>query len=275
MSELKYIIFSDLDGTLLDHYSYSADEALSTLTHLKSLNIPVVLNTSKTFAETEIIQKDLELGTPFIIENGAAVCIPKAVFTEQPDDTVELGNYWVKSFSLPRKYWLKLLGQQSTSFKGMYKGFSQMSVEEISSLTGLSAEQATRASEREYGEPLQWLDSDESKNIFIKNLEAQGANVLQGGRFMHVCGHCDKGQALNWLVSQYRQHYQQHDVLTIALGDSFNDIKMLEAADIAVQIRSHTNEFPVLANVEHKTIIQTEHFGPKGWANAINDILST
>ena len=49
--------------------------------------------------------------------------------------------------------------------------------------------------------------------------------------------------------------------------------KMLEAADIAVQIRSHVHEFPSLTNAHHKSIIQTEQYGPEGWANTINELL--
>ncbi|MCO4797949.1 MAG: HAD-IIB family hydrolase, partial [Colwelliaceae bacterium] len=73
MNKLKTLIFSDLDGTLLDHFTYQSTAANETIQQLKSANIPVILNTSKTFAEVKIILDELQLTTPFIIENGAAI----------------------------------------------------------------------------------------------------------------------------------------------------------------------------------------------------------
>ena len=65
MSAKKALIFSDLDGTLLDHYSYQSTAAQPTLKQLHDANIPVILNTSKTLAELDIIRTELNLETPF------------------------------------------------------------------------------------------------------------------------------------------------------------------------------------------------------------------
>jgi len=94
---VKILIFSDLDGTLLDHFTYQSTAARQTLAQLKSANIPVILNTSKTFAELEVINSDLQLNAPFIVENGAATYIPMDTLKAQPADTVAIGDYWVKS----------------------------------------------------------------------------------------------------------------------------------------------------------------------------------
>ena len=67
------LIFSDLDGTLLDHHTYSFAPALSMLQKLRSANIPVIPNTSKTFAELTELTQQIGLDGPFIVENGAAV----------------------------------------------------------------------------------------------------------------------------------------------------------------------------------------------------------
>ena len=54
----RFLVYSDLDGTLLDHYSYQATDALPMLAQLSCANIPVILNTSKTYTELLPIVKE-------------------------------------------------------------------------------------------------------------------------------------------------------------------------------------------------------------------------
>jgi mannosyl-3-phosphoglycerate phosphatase len=271
MSPFKILIFSDLDGTLLDHFTYQSTAAIQTLEQLKRASIPVILNTSKTLAELESINNKLKLNTPFIVENGAAIYIPLNTFAKQPSDTVIIDNYWVKSFCLPRQHWLTLLSEQTDEFKKYYRSFSTMSLEILSQETGLTLAEAQRAKQRKYGEPIQWLGDDATKNKFIDHLLNLGANVVQGGRFIHIGGYCDKGQALIWLTEQYRENANNPAIMTIALGDGENDSPMLEAADIAVQIRSPAHNFPKLYR-QFKTT-RTQLYGPQGWAEAIQILL--
>ncbi|TWX48128.1 HAD-IIB family hydrolase [Colwellia hornerae] len=147
-----------------------------------------------------------------------------------------------------------------------------MSATDLTEITGLSLAEAKRAQQRQYGEPIQWLGDEVSKNNFIEHLIDLGANVVQGGRFMHIGGYCDKGQALIWLTEQYRENFNNPAILTIALGDGQNDSPMLEAADIAVQIRSPVHNFPKLYR-QFKTT-RTQDYGPQGWAQALQTLLA-
>ena len=71
------LIFTDLDGTLLDHDSYRFDEASVMLDYLKMHHIPLIIVTSKTKKEVIRLQKLLEIEAPCIIENGAGILIPR------------------------------------------------------------------------------------------------------------------------------------------------------------------------------------------------------
>jgi len=263
----KVLVFTDLDGTLLDHYSYETEDAEETIVALKFHGIPIIPNSSKTFVEIMEIRQQLALSAPFIIENGAAVYIPVGYFDEQPAGTQLEGDFWVKPFSQNKEHWLSLLEKHAQKFNGLFTGFSQLTTQELADLTGLNNQQASMAKQRQYGEPLNWLGSAQEKNEFIKLMQQLGANMLQGGRFLHVSGHCDKGIAQDWLAQQYQDNKVATQVVTIALGDGENDSAMLEAATIALQIRSPVHDFPQLKR--QQDVYQSQQYGPAGWAESI------
>lgn len=267
----KRLVFTDLDGTLMDHYSYKTEDAEDTITVLKFHDIAIIPNSSKTAAEILLIRQQLQLTSPFIIENGAAVYIPVNYFNKQPTGTILQGDFWVKPFCQEKEHWLSLLAEQAPQFSEYFQGFSQMTVQQLADLTGLSIEQAMLAKQRQYGEPLNWLGSPQLLAKFIQQLQKLGAKVLQGGRFIHISGDVDKGQAQCWLARQYQEQQPETEVQTIALGDSDNDSAMLEDANIAVQIRSPVHDFPQLKR-QHN-IYQSQQYGPAGWAECLHKIV--
>lgn len=270
-TQKKNVIFTDLDGTLLDHYTYKTDDAEETLATLNSHNIPVVLNSSKTQQEMLLIREQLDLSSPFIIENGAAIYIPVNYFKKQPQDTELENGFWVKSFCQPKEYWLSLLHQHATAYQNDFQGFSQLTNVQLAELTGLTTDKATMAKQRQYSEPLNWLGTEQSKTDFINLMSSLGSTILQGGRFLHVSGQCDKGLAQKWLTEQYQREEPQKQIITIALGDSNNDSAMLEEATIAIQIHSPVHAFPCLER-KHQ-VYQSRLDGPAGWAESLHDVL--
>lgn len=267
----KTLVFTDLDGTLMDHYSYKTEDAEDMICALKFNDIAIIPNSSKTFSEILLIRQQLHLTSPFIIENGAAVYIPVNYFKQQPAETTLQGDFWVKPFCQEKQHWLSLLTEHATQFSDNFEGFSQLTDEQLSVLTGLSVEQAAMAKQRQYGEPLNWLGSQQQLAEFMTHMRKLGANILQGGRFVHVSGHTDKGQAQQWLAKQYQENNPTQEIQTIALGDSDNDNAMLECATIAVQIRSPVHTFPKLKR-QHD-VYQSQQYGPAGWAECLHKIV--
>ena len=267
----EWIIFTDLDGSLLDHDNYSHKAADALLQELEHDKIPVIFTTSKTRAEVLSIREKLNNQHPFIIENGAAIFIPSGYFPLKPEGCIEIDGFWVFSFCQARDHWLSILDQAKKIFPHSFSHFSVMKEEVISQLTGLSIEQAQQANQREFGEPISWLGVDRAKQQFILWLEEQGGHVLQGGRFLHLSGACNKGQALVWLASEYKKQQSCPTTKTIAIGDSGNDIAMLEQADLALIIRSPAHAPPKLKRPRGFFI--SEEFGPKGWNSGLRKIL--
>ena len=250
------IIVSDLDGTLLDHHDYSHSAADKALQRLRALNIPVILNTSKTRAELRVIVDELQLGTPYVVENGAAIVLPSD------------GAEQLTALSMPRSDILEILERVQSEHAYPLLSYAGMNIADLVSLTGLSEEQAAQSMQREFSEPLVWQGDQAQLQEFLDQMRAFGVHCLRGGRFLHLMGDCDKGRAMQHLI---RDCYPGEKGPVVALGDSDNDIAMLERADIAVVVRSAVRE-PLQLHSDNR-IITTDACGPEGWAQAINMLL--
>ena len=261
------LVFTDLDGSLLDHHSYSFAAALPALAALAERNVPVIPVSSKTRRELGSLRQSLDNHHPFIVENGAAVFVPVDYFQQQPVDTEMRGDYWVREFAPPRDRWLHLLGELESGYAGEFDYFHRAGPAGIAAMTGLSLEGAEHANCREYSEPVQWCGTPERRAEFVAALTAAGAHALQGGRFLTVAGDCDKGRALTWLRSIYQQAFGTGPIHDLAIGDSGNDVAMLEAAETALVIRSPVNPAPRLQR--DRGVIYSRLFGPEGWTEGV------
>ena len=149
-----------------------------------------------------------------------------------------------------------------------FTGFADLSLTELISLTGLSAEAAAASLAREFSEPITWKDSREKLDQFKMKLRALNLVALEGGQFISIQSNFDKGLAMRWWISRLKKISST----VIALGDSPNDTAMLSAADIAVVIRSAKSES--LEITGPKKIIYTDKEGPEGWSEGIIEATS-
>lgn len=253
----NYIVFTDLDGTLLDHHTYSHAPAQPALDKLTALNIPVVLNSSKTPSEIEAIASDLKLDSPRIAENGSVITWPDG-------NLLNLGSDYVTICAI-----LDQLREQENYH---FSGFHDQSAAEIADLTGLTLEASQRAAARQASEPLLWQDDEEKLSAFRTQLAGHGLSLKQGGRFWHVMGQADKVKAMHYLVEQYQQAEQRLTV--IALGDGPNDREMLMAADIAVIVYNPQGKPVDLPERPGQQIIRTTQAGPEGWNATLLPLLN-
>ena len=260
---VKLLVFTDLDGSLMEHETYSIAPAEPALAELRRRGIVMVMNSSKTAAEMRAIQERLELQAPFVCENGAALYFQSAV--DERDSPNPVADRQV--FGQLRSEWLPAVHALRTENGFNFEGFADWSAEQIAELTGLDKDGAALAREREFSEPILWRSPASTRELFSKQLDALGLSLLEGGRFLSIQGQHDKSMAMKWLAAQ-----QDEDCVTVALGDSPNDSAMLNAATIAVIIKSAKSEQLVLQGPQR--IIRTSRPGPAGWQDAITEILA-
>lgn len=268
----QILIFTDLDGTLLDHHSYSFAEALPALNRVRTLGIPLILTTSKTAAELKVLRRELDNSHPFIVENGATIFSPKNYFSRseyaQDRNAIEelSAHFFGRDYATLINIVHRLRAQQGYRFRG----FADLSVTEVAAKTGLSQDSALLAKSRAGSEPICWDDSPEKLQQFSDELARYQLQLAKGGRFYHVLPQVDKGQAVEWLCNKYQQANPDAELYRIALGDGLNDLPMLETVDLAVILPSAAGD-----RVEPASVL-TMHMaepGPTGWNRAINDIL--
>ncbi len=264
----KIVIFTDLDGTLIDHKDYSYIDASKTLKSLKKRNIPVILCTSKTRGETEKYTDKLNLRYPFIVENGGAIFIPKDYFSFKYPFDKTMNQYNVIELGTPIAQLNKVVKQiKKEGFE--LKTFSDMSVSELSKETGLTKMDAIRAKKREYDVAFRILDPKDKREI-AKIINAAGYNTSAGGRYHHLMGANDKGHAVKILTDLFRKRYGGSLKLkTIGLGDGENDIPMLKNVDIPILVKNREHKKPEI----NFDVTYTEFEGPKGWSETIEELL--
>lgn len=271
------LIFTDLDGTLLNQDDYRYDPVLPVLDLLKQKAIPVVPVTSKTRREVEELCKELDLNEPFITENGSGVFIP-------PGDTrfvLEEAQPWEGhnllklgcTYEEARAGLSQVATLLAEPLQGeLLRGFGDLTVAEVQERTGLPESEAMLAKTRDFTEPFvtpKHVDPDAIRAA----AKTAGFKVTVGDRFSHLISpNAGKGRAAKLLMDAYQAKYSTEIITTIGLGNSPNDRDMLEVVDQAIVVPGRNGPHPGLTNRGWEIAPAP---GAQGWADAVQRIWQT
>ncbi|HEY9159860.1 MAG TPA: HAD-IIB family hydrolase [Desulfomonilia bacterium] len=263
----RTLIFTDLDGSLLNHDDYSFSDAKRALKFIRSKSIPLIFCSSKTRMEIEILQKAAGIRDPFIVENGSAIYIPKDYEIICSKDAQAIGEY--RLIMLGLNYMAIRSFVSSISKDYQVKGFGDMSAAEISELSGLSLEQAGMAKMREFTEPF-IIGNRKMIPALRASANLRGIAITEGGRFYHFIGSSsNKGLAVGRLRSIYSRT-RLREMLTIGIGDSQNDFSILSCVDIPVLIPHPDGSY---ADIDLPGMIRARYPGSMGWNDAVTSII--
>ncbi|HEX75578.1 MAG TPA: mannosyl-3-phosphoglycerate phosphatase [Dehalococcoidia bacterium] len=265
---MKKVIFTDLDGTLLDRFSYSYNQALEAISLLHNKEIPIVFCSAKTRAEQEVYREELNIEDPFIVENGGAIFIPRDYFLFPFNHHKATKDYLVIELGIPHRKVRKVLKRIKNEVGCHITGFRDMSVEEVARDTGLDLKFAALAKQREYDETFKIEDTQEKIELALAKIEEAGLSYIRGGRYYAAISGNDKGKATEILIGLFRRKLNKME--TIGIGDSQNDLSMLKAVDVPVLVQKLDNHWE---EINLASIYKVEGVGPQGWSKAIKELI--
>ena len=266
----ELIIFTDLDGCLLDRQTYSFEPAQAALRLIKEKKIPLVLVSSKTRVEMEGYRTRLKNDHPFVSENGGAIFIPKGYFSFQFFHEREWEKYFVLELGTFYPQIIRALEFIKKETGIRIRGFHDLSEEDLVLLSGLTREEAAWAKKREYDEPFLIEGGEQEIKIVQKKIGERGLNYVWGGRFHHILGKNDKGKAAQILKDLYKKEFSS--TRTVGVGDSLNDLPMLSIVDYPILLKGDGG-FSSASLAEIKKLIIMKGTGPQVWNEAIVNIL--
>lgn len=268
MNDLKILIITDLDGSLLDPETYTFEKAKPTLNIIKERNIPLVICSSKTKTEIEYYRKLLYNKEPFISENGGGIFINKDYFNFEIDG-IEKDGYKVitigKPYSILREAFLEIKKELNIDIIG----FGDMTVDQLSKATGITEKEANFAKDRYFDEPFIFKGTDTEKKNLFATIEKHGFYCTEGNLF-HILGKNDKGKAARIILDFYTKTFG--NFVSIGIGDGLNDLPLLKEVDYPVLIPKLDGHY-VNSNDNIPNIIKANYAGPEGWSESVGDIL--
>lgn len=265
------VIFTDIDGTLLELETYSYAASAEAVARVVARGVPVVLCSSKARVEQEPLRAALGIPDPFIVENGSAIIAPPGYFDFDlrgagfaPDRPGEL------VLGVDAAQIRQALAEIRRSTGLALAGYADMSDEEVAAVTGLAVDAARRARQRDYSETIVSPLAPDELAALREALALRGLAVAHGGRFHTVSGAAsDKGLAV-WRCTELL-HRKLGEVVTIGVGDSANDLPLLAAVDRPYLVRRPAGDW---CDVGALPATRLAGVGPLGWRELAEEVLA-
>lgn len=274
----RHLIFSALEGALVDPRTDSYAGAEDALSELERRKIPFVLLTSRTREEVDPIRRKLGHNHPFITENGGGIFFPDGYFSLKIPGVVRTARYLSIAQGRPYAEVCEALDDIAEECSIGVAGFHHMSLREIADNTGLRPKNAELARAREFDEPFYFTSADEEAIArFVKTARAKGFEVRRGATFWHFSSKCDAARAVRTLAQLFRE--ATHIKLTlVGIGAGDVDLPWLRAVDHPVLLPSASESTrPPGQALENpgrtKTIVMGDAPGAVGWNRAILNII--
>ena len=258
--KFSIIIFTDLDGSLLDRDSFKFDQIKNYLKNLIDDGIIIIPNTSKTEKETKEFINELGSEVPFISENGSSIHGLNLINTNFPNKIV---------LSRDKQELIKIFDSKvPKELQDKCKFVSNMNSKQQSDIFGLKDNKLKNALDRKYTIPFLFEGNKIEKNRLFKILRSSSLTMQEGGRVINLGDNTNKLKSMNQVIKIYKK--LENKIKVIAVGDNFNDLDMLRNCDLPCLV---FNDQFKQDQIYIDNLIVSDKPSPEGWADVIKTAL--
>ena len=261
MRKKKILIFTDLDGSLLDKETFKFDVIKDYFKELVRNGIIIIPNSSKTEAELLDFNEQNNLDLSFIAENGSSIHRLNKIHQNLPDKIIisrtidEIRNIYEENISL--------------DFENKITHILELEREKQQKILGLPLDKIKLAIKRDHSIPIKFNGTESEKNEFTKILKNSGLTIQTGGRIINICDNVNKSKAMSRALQLIRKQLDD-EIITIGVGDNENDIEMIKQTDYPCLVKNE-NFDSSLINIDN--LIKSDEPSPKGWSDVIKTAL--
>ena len=275
----RHLIFTALEGALVDPRTDAFAGAEEALSELERRKIAFVLLTTRTREEIEPIRRKMGHNHPFVTENGGGIFFPDGYFSLRIPGAVRTARYLSIAQGRPYAEVCEALDDIAEECAVGVAGFHHMSLREIADNTGLRPRSAELARAREFDEPFYFTSADEKAIArFVETARERGFDTRRGATFWHLSAKCDAARAVRTLAQLFRE--ATHIKLRlVGIGGGQEDLPWLRAVDHAILLPDSRETAEVSERPEENprrtgTIVAGDAPGAAGWNAAILNIIS-
>jgi mannosyl-3-phosphoglycerate phosphatase len=270
------IIFTGVEGALLDPKSQSWSAAAEALAEIDRRRVPLILCTSGTRAELEAFRTKIGHGHPFITESGGGLFLPDGYFNLKLQGATRVGRYFCVAFGRPYAEVVTAAEELAEESGASIEGYSTLSARDIARNTGEPVRQAELGKQREFSERFFFAgDTDAVEDKFEQSAREHKWDAIRGEPFWELRSGNDEGRALRHYMRLVRESQPHTRLRAVAIGSSERDLPLLAAADQAVVLPQRGQEFDPAVTARLPRAIPATASGPVGWNDAVLKLLES
>ena len=252
----KILIFTDLDGSLLNRDNFEFGSIKNFIKELLSHDIFIIPNSSKTAKEITNFNDELEEKLPYIAENGSSIHDLNLINSNFPEKITlsrEIGELLeIFQKNVPNNLKIKC------------KFLKDLTKKEQLNILGLPADKVKFAIKRDYTLPFKFEGNKNQKEKLQKFIKSSGLTIQEGGRIINLCDKVSKVKAMNRVVKILKK--TEGIVKTIGVGDNYNDLEMLKNSDFPCLV---FNDKFLLDTININNCIVSKNLAPNGWQEVV------
>jgi mannosyl-3-phosphoglycerate phosphatase len=253
------VLFSDVDGTLLDQRDRLAADAddIASL----AADIELVLASSRTLLELARIQQRLGLVAPVVGENGAVIGIPPRW----------RGSRVARLSSVAGRVWQVVsLGDPAAAIRARVRRSARSAGVQVVEQRELLPDRGRSLRRRNSVCIRNWQGTAAER--FLAALAEDGLDATRSGHWITVTAGADKGRGVREVLARARRHGAPYRC-SAAIGNAENDAPLLAACDLRFAIRNaRLGHDPALLRVPRVQALTS--VGLAGWREAVTWILT-